>query len=674
MVDKLLTPEYILMRLKISSFIIVLFALFLLQGCSIKARIKKADKRFEIGEYYAAGDIYKRVYGSIPSKDKPLRARIAFQQGECYRLINYSRAEQAYSNAVRYNYPDSIVYLRYAQILQRNGKYVEAANNYSVFLQKDSSNLVAKKGLMASQQVTRWKKESTRYVVRRADLFNLRRSDNFSPMFLNSSADMLIFTSTRAFNKKILQKNNAITGLPNNHMFVARNNAAGKWEKPTLLEGEVNTLDGDDGVCTFSPDGKTMYFTRARKVLAGIIGTEIFSSNRAGGTWSTPQQIKIFEDSTVSVAHPAMAPDGQTLYFVTDAKNGLGGKDIFKATLENGTCKYIENLGPEINTPGDEMFPTVRSDGRLYFSSNGHGGFGGLDVFKATPLKTGEWDVVNVGAPVNSQADDFGMTFAGNTESGYFSSNRNETRGYDAIWSFELPELAYVLVGKVIDEKGNVVPDARIRMVSDSGTNARVQAKKDGTYRFKLDKNVEYVLMASARGYLNQKEELSTQGLTDSKTFSIDFHLSAISKPIEMENVFYEFGKWDLTPASETGLQALVKLLNDNPNVTIELSAHTDYVGNNDANKMLSKKRAQSVVNYLIAAGIPADRLTSVGYGEEKPVVVDTNIAQKFPYLKVNDLLDEYFVLKLTPEQQEQANQINRRTEFRVLKTTYKLF
>jgi len=667
-------PEYILMRLKLSSFVFVVLAIFLSQGCSVKARVKKADKRFEIGEYYAAGELYKRVYGSISSKDKPLRARIAFKQGECYRLINYSRAEQAYSNAVRYNYPDSIVYLRYAQILHRNGKYTEAANNYSIYLQNSTNDTVAKNGLLASQQAVSWKKEPTRYVVRRADFFNTRRADNFSPAFLSLSADMMIFTSTRAFNKKLVQKNNAITGLPNNNMFMARKNAAGKWEKPALLEGEVNTPDGDDGVCAFSPDGKTMYFTRARKVLDGEIGTEIFSSNRAGGTWSTPQVIKIFEDSTVSVAHPAIAPDGQTLYFVTDYKKGLGGKDIFKATLENGACKYIENLGSEINTPGDEMFPTMRSDGRLYFSSNGLGGFGGLDIFIATPLKTGGWKVENAGVPINSQADDFGMTFAGNTESGYFSSNRNEARGYDAIWSFELPELAYILDGKVVDEKGNVVPDARVRMVSNNGTNARVQAKKDGTYRFKLDKDAEYVLMASARGYLNQKNELSTQGLTDNKTFTIDFQLSAISKPIEMENIFYEFGKWDLTPASETGLQALVKLLNDNPNITIELSAHTDYVGNNEANKILSKKRAQSVVNYLIAAGIPADRLTSVGYGEEKPVVVDATTAQKYPFLKETDLLDEYFVLKLTPEQQEQANQINRRTEFRVLKTTYKLF
>ena len=340
----------------------------------------------------------------------------------------------------------------------------------------------------------------------------------------------------------------------------------------------------------------------------------------------------------------------------------------------SGECKFIENLGPDINTSGDEMFPSVRADGTLYFASNGHAGFGGLDLFKATPKKDGGWIVENMGAPINSSADDFGITFSGNDPKGFFSSNRNETKGNDAIWSFELPELAYSIEGKVVDEKGNVLPDAVIRMVSNTGVNARVQAKKDGTYRIKIDKDMDCVMLASSRGYLNQKNNLSTQGLTDSKTFTINFQLSAISKPIEIENIFYEFGKWDLTPASENGLQVLVKMLNDNPNITIEISANTDFVGNNESNKILSQKRAKSVVDYLISKGIAKDRLTSVGNGEEKPVVVDADMAKKYKFLKEDDVLDESFVTKLTPEQQEIVNQINRRTEFRVLKTTYKLY
>ncbi|MFT3753831.1 MAG: OmpA family protein [Paludibacter sp.] len=637
-------------------------------------RIKKADKAYAQGEYFTAGELYKRVYSQIPSTEKSLRGRVAFQQAECYRLLNNGRAEQSYINAIRYKYPDSIVYLRYAQVLQRIGKYADAAANYDIYLKKDTASLLAKNGIAACKNVSDWKKTPTRYTVRKADLFNVRLTDNFSPAFLSKDGDVLIFTSSRQYNKKTAMKNNSITGLPSNNMFMSRKDAAGKWEKPEVLGEEINTVDNDEGVCSFSPDGKVMYFTKARQVVNSEVGTEIFSSNRAGGTWSAPKKIKVFADSTVSVAHPAMAPDGQTLYFVSDAKNGQGGKDIWKATLDNGECKYIENLGPEINTDGDEMFPVMRTDGTLYFSSNGIPGYGGLDIFRATPLKEGGWIVENMGEPINSNADDFGMTFEKSSEKGYFSSNRGDAKGYDAIWSFELPELAYAVEGKVTDEKGTPLPDATVRLVSSSGLNSRTQTKKDGTYRIKLDKDMDCVMLASARGYLNQQNNLTTQGLTSSKAFTVNFKLSSISKPIEIENIFYEFGKWDLTPSSTAGLQVLVKLLKDNPNITIELSANTDFVGNNEANKTLSQKRAKSVVDYLIGAGIAADRLTAVGNGEEKPVTVDANLSRKYPYLKENDVLDEPTVLKLTPEQQEVANQINRRTEFRVLKTTYKLY
>jgi len=660
------------MRIKYS-LLLILLATIGFQSCGIGALIKKADARYEIGEYYTAGNLYKRVYSSLTSKEKAQRGRIAFRQAECYRLTNQGRAEQAYLNAIRYNYQDSIVYLHFAQVLQQNGKYADALKNYELYLTKDTSNVVAKNGIKSCTFMAEWKNVPSRYVVKRSADFNLRRSSNFSPAYMGSNTDQIVFTSNRPFNKKTIQKSSAITGLPNNDLFESRRNAAGKWEAPEILEGAINTVN-DEGVCSFSSDGKVMYYTRSPYVPDGVRGTDIMMANRAGGTWSAPQKIKVFKDSTISVAHPAISPDGTTLYFVSDSKKGLGGKDIWKATLVSGECKFIEDLGPEINTSGDEMFPSVRADGTLFFASNGHAGFGGLDIFKATPKKDGSWIVVNMGAPINSSGDDFGITFAGDEEQGFFSSNRNETKGNDAIWSFVLPELAYGVEGKVVDEKGNPLPDAVIRLVSNTGVNARVQTKKDGTYRIKVDKDMDCIMLATSRGYLNQKNKVTTQGLKDSKTFTVDFHLSAISKPIEIENIFYEFGKWDLTPASENGLQVLLKILNDNPNITIEISANTDYVGNNESNKLLSQKRAKSVVDYLISKGIAADRLSSVGNGEEKPVVVDARLAKKYPYLKENDVLNEILVTRLTPEQQEVVNQINRRSEFRVVKTTYKLY
>jgi peptidoglycan-associated lipoprotein len=417
-----------------------------------------------------------------------------------------------------------------------------------------------------------------------------------------------------------------------------------------------------------------MYFTKARQVADAQVGAEIFYSNRAGTTWSEPKKIKIFADTTISVAHPAISTDGQTLYFVSDAKNGQGGKDIWKAKIDGSACKYIENLGPQINTPGDEMFPSIKADGTLYFASDGWSGYGGLDIFKATQANDTTWLVQNMGEPINSSADDFGITFAGKAERGFFSSTRGDLKGYDAIWNFELPELAYTVEGKVTDEKGSPISEATVKMISNTGVNARVQTKKDGSYKLKLDKDIECVMLATSRGYLNQQNKVSTMGLTNSKTFTVDFKLSSISKPVKIDNIFYEFGKWDLTPASTAGLQVLVKLLKDNPNITIELSANTDFVGNNEDNKTLSEKRAKSVVDYLIKAGIAADRLTPVGNGEDKPVVVDAALAKKYSFMKENDVLNEAFIIKLSPDQQEVVNQINRRTEFRVLKTTYKLY
>ncbi len=663
--------------LKSKSFVLlILLAVLTLQSCGIKARLAKADKRYALGEYAVAGDLYKSVYSRIPSKNKPLRAEIAFKQGECYRLINHYRAEQVYQNAVRNKSTNDTVYLRLAQMQQRNGKYADAAKSYTSYLEKHPEDELALNGLQATALAAEMKASPTRYLVKKSKEFNISRSSTFSPLFSGSEGDVLIFTSNRKFGKKnVVRKNNGVSGQPNNHLFMTRKNNKGKWEAIEPLEGDVTSLN-DEGIASITSDGRSMYFTRSLLADDKGGGTLIVLSNRAGGTWSAPQKVTIFKDSTISVGHPAITPDGTTMYFVSDSKEGLGGKDIWRATYEGGEWKYIENLGKDINTPDDEMFPTVREDGTLYYSSKGKPGMGGLDIFKATPLKEGGWEVKNMGVPVNSPADDFGMAFAGKTESGYFSSNRNESRGYDALWSFELPALEYVLQGKITDRVGETVADAKIRIIGNNGENARIQAKGDGTYSFKMTKGVDYVMLASARGFLNQKNEISTRNASDrqSESFKVDFQLTPLFKPVQMDNIFYEFAKWNLTPQSETGLQQLVKLLNDNPNITIEMSAHTDYIGNNESNRILSERRAQSVVDYLIKAGIAKNRLTAVGYGEEQPFTVDINTAKKYNFLKENTVLTEAFILTLTPVQQEIANQINRRTEFRVLKTNYNLY
>lgn len=648
------------------NFIFLIVVLFL-TGCGVKSRLVKADKQFEAGEYASAASIYGKLYSRIPYKEGLVKAKVAYKQAECYRFLNNTRSEMMYSRAIRTKYPDSLVYLRYAQSLHRNAKYTEAAKNYRIYLLKDSSSRLAINGLQASQQAVAWKNEPTRYVVKRESNLYVRNNFTFSPVFPANDPGQLFFSSTRTKLQKGVAVN-AVTNMQNSNIFFIKKDASGKWSKPETVLPDALTANADVGACAFSPDGKKMFFSKAMQKNESDASAEIFVVARAGGEWTEPQKINFFKDSTISVAHPAIAPDGETIYFVSDAPNGEGGKDIWKGTLSGAECKFIENLGPQINTPGDEMFPVVRADGSLYFSSNGLPGLGGLDIFKATKVSEGNWSVQHMGVPLNSNFDDFGITFEDGKEKGFFTSNRGQTKGYDAVWNFELPELEVLVQGKVLDDKLNPIPDAMVRLVSNTGQNTKVITKKDGSYRIKIDKNMDCVMLGTARGFLNKTEKISSKGVKDSKIFAVDLVLPAAFRPVQLENIFFEFAKWDLTPSSEKGMQDLLAMLKDNPNIIIEVSAHTDYIGNNADNLNLSQKRAQSVVDYLIKAGISEKRLVSVGHGEDKPYKVDESVAAEYAYLPLDTVLTEEFILTLKPEEQQIANQINRRTEFKVLR------
>ena len=666
---------------QVSSYLSYFLLIFLLSACGgTKSTLRKAEQSFLKGEYAVAGDLYNKAYSRISSKDKPLRAQTAFRQGECYRLINFSRAEQVYVNAVRNKYPDSIAYFRLAQMQHKNGKYRDAASNYTIYLKSKPDDELAINGLKAVRSIDSLKNNPTRYNIGREKSFNAVRSSSFSPAFSGAEADVLIFTSNRKVNKKDnSQKKNTVSGQPNNHLFSVKKNSQGKWEKPEVLEGEVTTKN-DEGIASVSTDGSTLYFTRSLTEDNKGEGAMIFISSRTGGSWGSPQSITLFNDSSISVAHPAISPDGSMLYFASDAPGGYGGKDIWRAKLEGGKAEFVENAGSEINTPGDEMFPTFKPDGTLFYSSDGKPGIGGLDIFKAElKLKkdsTQGWEVTNMGIPLNSSADDFGMTFAGDSEKGFFSSNRNETRGYDALWSFVLPQLAYVLEGKILARSGSPATEARINIVGSDGESARITAKGDGSYRFSLKKDVNYLLQASARDFLNQRDSISTYNINarESQTFTRNFSLTPTFESVKIDNIYYDFDKATLRPESKEGLDALIAMMNENPNITIEMSAHTDYKGNDEYNRDLSARRARSVIDYLIVAGIDAARLTAVGYGEVKPFVMDAATAQLYNFLPQGTALTEEYILTLPAEQQEIANQINRRTEFIILSTTYNMY
>ena len=652
--------------------IYVLFLLIVSSLYSCKsAKLSDAEEKQRIGEYYEAAAIYRKVYTKTSPKKRDLRGYIAYRMAECNRLINNTgKATSAYMNAIRYDYPDSTVYLRMGQMLQKTGRYPEAIKNYDIYMENDPSNLLAINGIQGCELAPGWKKNPTRYEVRRMDKFNSRRGE-FSPMLAGDKYDQLYFASSRSKDKDA--KVSAITGQNNNHLFLVKQDEKGAWLAPVELEDEVNT-EYDEGTPSFSPDGNTMYYTYCAQDPEGPRTAEIYISTRSSAKWGKGTRATIVKDSVTALGHPSISPDGKYLYFVSDAVGGFGGKDIFRARVAGNDFGPMENLGEEINTPGDEMFPYVRDSVTLYFASNGHPGMGGLDLFKATQDSTGKWKVENLGAPINSMADDFGITFAGKEERGFFCSNRNDARGYDHIYSFERPTITIFIEGIVNDVDEYPIEDATVRIVGKDGLNVKVPVKKDGTYRVELERDIRYVMMASARGYLNQNYELHTGPEEKNETYIVDFFLSPISKPVVIDNIFYDFDKATLRPESKKALDEMIKMLNDNPNVTIELGAHTDRKGTDQYNERLAQRRAQSVVDYLIAGGIEAARLEAKGYGESVPKTINKKMAKQFDFLKEGDVLTEEFILALPPEQQEIADQINRRTEFKVLRTNYNLF
>ena len=656
-------------------YLFLLLAASFLYSCK-SAKLSDAEEKQRIGEYFEAAAIYRKVYTKTPPAKRDLRGYIAFRMAECNRLINNTpRATSAYMNALRYKYPDSIVNLRLGQMYQKSGRYGEAVKYYNDYLLVEPGSVLAFNGVTGCEEAVKWKQSPTRYTVKRMDKFNSRRSE-FSPMLYGEKYDQLYFASTRApkgAGKDKEETNSAITGQRNNDLFLVKQDENGAWLAPVELEDEVNT-EFDEGTPSFSKDGNTMYYTYCAQDPEGPRTSEIYISSRSSAKWGKGTRANIVKDSVTALGHPSISPDGKYLYFVSDAVGGYGGKDLFRARVVGRDFGPMENLGPDINTPGDEMFPYVRDSVTLYFASDGHPGMGGLDIFKATLDSTGKWNVENMKAPINSSGDDFGITFAGNKESGFFSSNRNDARGYDHLYSFELPVITIFIEGIVSDVDENPIEDATVRIVGRDGLNEKVLAKKDGKYRVELERDIRYVMMASARGYLNQNFELKTGPEEKNETYIVDFFLSPISKPVVIENIFYDFDKATLRPESKKALDEMIKMLNDNPNVTIELGAHTDRKGSEQYNERLAQRRAQSVVDYLIAGGIAQDRLEAKGYGESVPKAINKRMAKNYDFLNEGDVLTEEFIERMTPEQQEIADQINRRTEFKVLRTNYNLF
>ena len=621
---------------------IILFAVamcttLLLSSCST-TKLSTVIAQYENGEYYAASQSFKKLYKKQDTKtEQNTKAEIAWYLANCYdKLMIWPQAESYFLNAQRYGYPDSTLQVRLDQVRQKQGKM------------KDRNQ------------------KSGRYQVRKFAVVNSRKAE-FSPAIWGEDADELYYTTS---NDKVNgSTNSTITGTKYHDIWVTRKDEKGNWQKPQSAGDGINSLN-DEGTPCFSPDGSTMYYT----VSSGIESGEsflpvIYYSKRTDASWGKGSKLEISRDTTFTYAHPAVSPDGKYIYYSSNAYGGVGGFDIWRAPLEGDRVGIPENLGDVINSKGDEMFPTFAPDGNLYYSSNGKDGFGGLDIYSARLDEWGVWHIEHLGDPINSHADDFGMTFiskTSNQQEGWFSSNRGSAKGYDNIYSFVLPSINVRITGCVYDSDGEPIPEAIVRVVGRNGMNFKSVTKPDGTYEVNIDRSTEYVVMSGKKGYLNRKAQFTSDEEEEDADYEVDFILPSAEIPVLVNNVFFDYNQATIQEESFESLNDLASILKENPLTRIELSSHTDRIGSSQFNLNLSKRRAESVCQYLIGQGIDSGRLVPIGYGKDMPKTVDQRIAEQYGF-EVGQVLDEEYIDTLDEEQKKYADQINRRTEFKVI-------
>lgn len=647
--------------------------LWLVTSCGADLNLRRGEKYLALGEYYDAANEFRQAYQKTPAKERAKRGQIARKMAMCYdKSLQSARALAAWRNAIRYQQADTADRLAFAQTLMKNGNYREAEEQFQLVLDSLPHDKLARDGLFAARKAPDIKQLGSRYTVKRMEVFNSRRAD-YCPMLFGDEYDQLYFTSTR--NEAQGDELSGITGTKPGDLFFSHKDDKGKWSKPEDVSGGVNTAY-DEGACCFSADGREMFLTQCVTDPSYPRYAQIVKSSRSDAAWGKDTEVKLTGDTLSSYAHPAISPDGEWLYFTSDMPGGKGCLDIWRVRITPAGYGGVENLGEPVNTPGDEAFPTFRPNGDLYFSSNGHPGLGGLDIFIAKVGKDGRYHLSHPGYPLNSQGDDFGMTFEGPYNRGFFSSNRGDARGWDHIYSFVNPEIMQTVKGWVYEMDGYELPAAQVYVIGDDGTNEKMSVHSDGSFTKVLDPGVSYLFLATCKGYLNHQEQVKALvNPKESRDTTLQFALANISAPTLIDNIFYDFDKATLRDSSKTALDKLVALLNENPHVTIELSAHCDYKGSAEYNKRLSQRRAEAVVAYLIAHGIAADRLTPVGYGKERPKKIKKKLTEKYQWLKEGDVLTEDFIKALKDKKKEEiCNQLNRRTEFSVLRTTYDLF
>lgn len=641
-------------------------------------RLRRADQAFEYRHYSEALELYRQVFRRVNRDNRSEGVRILFRQGVCNMYLNEPRrAETFFRRAVRGNYPDPVVHYYYARALMQNQKFDEALAQFTIFAEKAPGDWRGQMGIRSIEVARRLIESPGLYLVEMAPAFN-SRADEFAPAFGDHRNSVVIFTSSR---ESTLDKDiDPWTGKNFTSLFISFQDRMGEWSAPVLLdEGVVNT-GFNEGAPSVNDNGTQLYFTRCYQVPNVDMGCRIFHSQRQGANWGQPTEVQLVTDSTVSVGHPAISPDEMRLYFVSDMPGGYGGNDIWYVERRSigGPFRTPVNAGAVINTPGDEMFPYIREDGTLFFSSNGHPGLGGLDIFYAEADGLSWHNPTNMGTPVNSSGDDFGIVFRKGENSGFFSSNRTE-RGVhgDAIFSFALAPVEFTLRGTVRDDSTKqVLPDAQIQLIGSDGSFATAHTDINGVFLFDKEdirQNTSYQILVSKEQYFNERGHETTLGIARSRDFVFDFYLVPIPyTPIELPEILYDFASYELLPQYQDSLIGLIQTLQENPNLRIELASHTDSRGTQAFNDTLSLRRAQSVVNYLVQRGIEQGRMVAAGYGSRVPRTIERTIVRDgFTFTAGTVLNDAYINSLPTERHRDAAHQLNRRTEFRVMDDDY---
>ena len=637
-------------------------SLLVFNGASAqKSFMKEAEKAYGEEKFFEAIELYKKAYSK--EKNKALKAEIIYQIAECYsHILDYNQAEKWYQKAIKAKFADPVAILHLAHILKVQGRYPEAIVEYNNYKAANPSDKRGDEGVASCEMAQEWIDNPTRYVVLPELQLNSKQYD-FSPTYGDKKNNTLVFTSTRegSAGKQI----DGIIGENFSDIYESKRDKNGKWSTPAPVSGEVNSTSNEGAACV-DKKGKTMFFTRCGVEKNVDVPCKIYTATKKGSAWTEITLLPLSPDS-ITVGHPTVTEDGNTLFFAANhLEGGYGQRDIWMSTYDKKgkTWSTPVNLGPGINTEGDEMFPFIHDNGTLYFSSTGHAGMGGMDIFKAEKLGEGNWGKVeNLKYPINSPADDYGIIFESANDRGFFTSNRESTMGSDDIFSFTLPPLIFVLQGTITDvETKQPIGNATVKLVGSDGTSAEVTTDASGFYIYGDKGNVRYInsnttysLTVSAKDYLNAKGKETTVGITESTTFIKDFALQTTKKnEIEFPEVLYDLGKYTLRPEAHDSLNFLYQTLIDNPTIVIELNSHTDSRDTDKSNQILSENRAKSCVDYLISKGIPADRMVPKGYGESQLLISDDEIAK----------------LK-SKEEKEAAHQKNRRTRFRVLRDDY---